>query len=251
MEQDQLLIKKRFAELAKRADASGVFTYTPFLGLAEQDILGRMKRDLPLPYALFGGAEGCERVIARFGTPELFGYDEPYPIRLLEARPLSQKFADKLTHRDVLGALMGLGIERSSTGDIILRDNRAFIFCSDKMADYVKENLSAAKHTPLAVSDCAELPEGELYKLERQELTVASARLDAVAAAWAKLSRGDMQELISKGLVFINGRQTERSADELPENAVVSVRGCGRFIFRGELRQTKKGRQVVSIDRFI
>ena len=251
METDELLVKKRFSELAARADNSGIYTYTAFLGLAEQDILSRLRRELPLPFSAFGGAEGCERVVVRFGTPELFGYDEPYPIRLLEARPLNQKFADKLTHRDVLGALMGLGIERSSTGDIVLRDNRAFVFCSDKIADYVKENLSAAKHTPLAVSDCAELPEGELFRTERQELTVASARLDSVAAAWAKLSRGDMQELIAKGLVFINGRRTERSAEELAVDDVVSVRGYGRFIFRGELRQTKKGRQVVSIDRFI
>lgn len=251
MNNDELLEKKRFSELAARADASGVYTYTPFLGLNEQNILFCVRGELKLPYSLYGGAEGCERVMARFGTPELFGYDEAFPIAILLAEPLSRKFSDELTHRDVLGALMALGIERSAFGDIVLRDNCAYIFCSERIAPYVKENLTAAKHTPLRVSDAPALPEGELFRLARTELTVASPRADAVAAAAFKLSRGDMQELISRGLVFINGKQLSGGAKELDENDVVSVRGCGRFIFRGEKRSTRKGRLVVDIDRYV
>lgn len=250
MDTDAQLIKKRLEELAARADRSGSYTYTPFLGLAERDVLERLERELPLPHEAFGGSAGCERVMVRFGTPALFGYDEPFPIRLLHARPTSRKFADKLTHRDYLGALMGLGVERSSTGDVILRDNGAFIFCTAQIADYLRENLTAAKHTPLSTEFADELPEGELFSLSPAELTVASSRLDAVAAAWAKLSRGDMQELIERGLVFVNGRRMETGAKAIPENAAVSVRGVGRLIYRGELRRTKKGRQVVKIDRY-
>ena len=250
METDELLLKKRFAELAARADAAGVFTYTPFLSLAEQDVLRRCERELPVPFTLRGGAEGCERVMARFGTAESFGYDEPFPIKLIKAVPSSAKFADKLTHRDVLGALMALGIERSAAGDIVMRDNCAYIFVQEHMAGYVIENLSAAKHTPLRCTECGELPGGELYRLAVTELTVASPRLDCAAAALFRLPRGDVQELVKKGLAFINGKQAPNASKTLAEGDIVSLRGYGRFKYLGEKRRTKKDRQVISIGRY-
>ena len=252
METDELLIKKRFLELAKRAETTGRFAYTPFLGLAEQDILHRMRAELGgIPVEQYGGAEGCERVIVRFGSPEYFGYDEAYPIRLLLAEPVNQKFSDKLTHRDILGALMALGIERSATGDIILRENSAYIFVAERMSDYVKENFTGAKHTVLRCRYADELPEGELFRLAPAEATVASIRLDSIVAAFLKQSRADAQELIGKGFVFVNGRQVLSAAKTLAEDSVVSVRGSGRFIYRGELRETKKGRLAVRFDRYI
>ncbi len=250
MEQDELLLKKRFAELAARADASGRYAYTPFLSLAEQDVLRRAEKELPIGFELYGGAEGCERVMARFGSEAAFGYDEPYPIKLIAAVPKGARFADKLTHRDILGSLMALGIERGAAGDIVLRGNTAYIFIAEHMAGYVTENLTQAKHTPLNCAECAELPGGELYRLTRQELTVSSTRLDCIAAAFCRLSRGDMQELIKKGLVFINGRQTVGASKTVEAGDIVSVRGYGRFKLLEELRKTKKDRQVIAIGRY-
>lgn len=245
------LIKKRFSELAKRADNKGIFTYTPFLGLAEQDALFRMKRELSfIPFEAFGGADGCERVMVRFGSADTLGYDEPFPIKLLFAEPLSLKFADKLTHRDILGALMGLGIERETLGDIVLRENGAYIFCAETMAAHIKESFSKAKHTDLKVSFAESLPEGALYRLTPAELTIASERLDCIIAAYAKLSRGDASELISKGLVFVNGVQIENGAKPVAENSIVSVRGYGRFILREQARRTRKDRLVVRIEKY-
>lgn len=245
------LIKKRFSELAKRADNKGIFTYTPFLGLMEQDALFRMKRELSfIPFEAFGGADGCERVMVRFGSADTLGYDEPFPIKLLLAEPLSRKFADKLTHRDILGALMGLGIERETLGDIVIRENGAYIFCVETMAAHIAESFTKAKHTDLSVSFAESLPEGALYRLAPAELTIASERLDCIIAAYAKLSRGDAAELIGKGLVFVNGVQTENGAKTVPENGIVSVRGYGRFILREQARRTRKDRLVVRIEKY-
>ncbi len=245
------LLKKRFVELAERADRTGFFTYTPFLGLAEQDVLMRMRASLPIPFELFGGAEGCERVVCRFGTEELFGCGEGWPIALLKAAPVSMRFAGALSHRDILGALMALGIERSGTGDIVLIENTAHIFCLERLAPYIEENFTKAANTVLKTVRETELPEGELFRLKSETLNVASARLDAVAAAFCRLSRGDIRALIEKGLVFVDGRMTENGAKELAPDAVVSVRGCGRFIYRGEDHVTRKGRSAVTIDRYI
>lgn len=245
------LIKKRFSELAKRADNKGIFTYTPFLGLAEQDALFRMKRELSfIPFEAFGGSAGCERVMVRFGSADTLGYDEPFPIKLLFAEPLSAKFADKLTHRDILGALMGLGIERETIGDIVIRESGAYIFCAETMAAHIAESFTKAKHTDLKVEFAEKLPEGALYRLSPAELTIASERLDCIIAAYAKLSRGDAAELIGKGLVFVNGAQIESGSKPVPENGIVSVRGYGRFILREQARRTRKDRLVVRIEKY-
>ena len=251
MDTEEALTRKRFAELAQRADRTGRFCYTSFLCLAEQDILARMRSELGgVRTELFGGAEGCERVMVRFGEGENEDPDAAFPIRLLRAEPTGMKFADKLTHRDILGALMGLGIERSETGDIVIRDNIAHIFVSERMADYIRENLTDAKHTSLKVSREDELPEGELFRIAPAVLTVASPRLDCVAAAFLKLSRAEMQELVSKGLVFINGRRIQDGSVKLADGAVVSVRTKGRFLYYGAERKTKKGRLAVRIGRY-
>ena len=118
------LIKKRLIELHERAERSSYYTYTDFLGLMEQSLLvealGFAK------YKAFGGAVGAERVVVRFGNEEDIGYDEPFPISILKITPKSQKFADKLSHRDFLGSLMNLGIERRCLGDIAIIDNAIY-----------------------------------------------------------------------------------------------------------------------------
>ena len=78
---------------------------------------------------VFGGTEASERAVVRFGDPEAFGYEEDFPIDILAIVPLADKFADDLTHRDFLGALMSLGIERSLLGDIIVTGKKAYLFC--------------------------------------------------------------------------------------------------------------------------
>ena len=113
MSNDELLLKKRLTELAEKSYSQGTYTFSNFLGLAEQDVLSRIERDIRhVPKALYGGAEGCQRVMVRFGDEDLCGYDLPFPIVCLKAAPTAPKYADKLTHRDILGALMNLGITR-------------------------------------------------------------------------------------------------------------------------------------------
>lgn len=76
---------------------------------------------------LYGGREEAERKILRFGSEAELGYEQPFPICCIRIRPLSAKFADKLSHRDYLGALMNLGIERSTMA----------IFCRERAKLFV------------------------------------------------------------------------------------------------------------------
>ena len=121
---DEAVFKKKLLELASRANGSGRCTFTPFLGLAEQNILRCAEKELSgVIRTEFGGADGCERIMVRFGDPEDCGCACPFPIRCIRAIPRSKKFAEQLTHRDILGSLMALGIDRNRTGDIAVREN--------------------------------------------------------------------------------------------------------------------------------
>lgn len=152
---DEAVFKKKLLELASRANGSGRCTFTPFLGLAEQNILRCAEKELSgVIRTEFGGADGCERIMVRFGDPEDCGYACPFPIRCIRAIPRSKKFAEQLTHRDILGSLMALGIDRNRTGDIAVRENEIYIFCTEQIAPYIAENFVSARRTDPAAIFC-------------------------------------------------------------------------------------------------
>lgn len=250
--EERELLQKRFSELAKKAYNSGIFLFSDFLGLMEQSAFFEVEPTLrPYGYTIYGGCEGCERVMIRFGKEEELGYTIPFPIKVIKAEPVSWKFADKLTHRDFLGALMNLGIDRRVLGDIVIRDNIGYIFVTDDIADFIISELSRAKHTDLSLSLIDSLPEGELFKVERRIVQANGERIDAIIAKVFSLSREEAQTLFRKKLVYIDGSLTE-APDKIPkEGAVISARGYGRMIYRGYSTRSKKGKLNIEVDLYI
>lgn len=252
MTADTELLKKRFLELARKADNSGFFTFTDFLGLAEQAAFNEVKRDLRgISYTTFGGAEGAERVMLRFGSEDELGYSLPFPISVIKVEPISQKYADKLTHRDFLGAILALGIEREVLGDIAIIDNVGYVFAKEDIADYIADNLTQVKRTDVRSEISESIPEGRLYRTERKLIQVSGERLDAVIAKVFSLSRDDAQSLFKKRLVFVDGRQIDSTSYTPKENEKVSVRGHGRFIYIGEQSLSRKGKINLAIDLYV
>ena len=250
-EEEQL--KKRFLELADRAYTNCQYQFSGFLNLTETSLFLQTAREFPhVPFALFGGMEDCERQMARLGSEEMMGYEEPFPICCIKAEPNMQKFADKLSHRDVLGALMNLGVERSTIGDILLCDNVAFIFCTEKMAGYLANELTQIKHTPVRCSIAEELPSiAELRKIVEMRIQVASVRLDAVISKVYNLSRGDSLELFRTKRVFVDGKLCENNSYGVKENEVVSVRGFGKFKYLSQAGVSKKGKINVTVGKYV
>ena len=246
MVEDVRQLQKRFEELAARADGRGRYTHTQFLTLAEQDVLQKMSRQLAAPFCRMGGYETAERCIACFGREEDMGYPPPCPIVCLSIAPASKKFAGELGHRDFLGSLMGLGIERRLLGDIQIVEGEAFLFCLEEIAPYICDNLVSVGRTTVHCEVC-EPPQTLSEPPEPVELVVASERLDALIAAVWRLSRGEAQQLLEKGMVFIDGRLVESPSHNLKEGDLISVRHQGRFRYEGMVRETKKGRLRVSV----
>lgn len=242
------LLKKRLAELADKSYRTNQYVFTNFLSLAEQTAFYEMQRELSyVPFTAFGGADNCERVMLRFGSAEYLGYEEPFPIRCIQAEPLIEKFADEFSHRDFLGAIMNLGIEREVVGDIVLKGKTAYIFCTEKLAPYLAENLVQVKHTSMKCQILKEAPDVLKPVLEKKEVVAASQRIDAVLGKLYNLSRSQSILAFREKKVFVNGRQCENNSYQLKNGDVVSFRGFGKLIYEGVKYETKKGKLCAEV----
>jgi RNA-binding protein YlmH len=252
MREDYTLEKKRFLELGRKSYNSGIYTFTDFLGLGEQSAFHEIERDIVgIPYTAFGGNEGCERVMIRFGSEDICGYEMPFPISIVLCQPLSDKFAEKLSHRDFLGAILNLGIDRSVLGDIAIVDNRAYIFVKEGMAEFVADSLTKVRKTSVKCNIVDSAPEGTLYNTKEIRVQAVGERIDALVAKVFSISRDDSATLFSRGLVFISGKCCESTSHKLKEGDIDSVRGYGRFIYRGVEGHTKKGKLNTLIEPYV
>ena len=241
-------IQNRLRDLADRSYNQNVFTFSSFLSLSEADAYYGLEKELH--YAsptVFGGYENAERNMIRFGDPESMGYDQSFPIVCIHITPLMEKFADKLSHRDFLGALMNLGIERDVLGDIKAGEKEAYLFCLDSIAEFICDNLSRVKHTSVKcdiITEAKEFPEDEP---EEAAVQVSSARVDGIISKVCKLSRGDSLDLFREGKVFVNGRLCENNSKNVSKGDVVNARGYGKFKIIAEPSLTKKGKLNITV----
>ncbi|MCR5785912.1 MAG: hypothetical protein K6G40_09770 [Eubacterium sp.] len=236
-------IIKRFTEL--RNKSRDCFIFTEFLSPEESSLVYRAAYENE--FTLSGGFDDAERVVIRFGNKDELGYEIPFPIALMQISPLNKKFSDTLSHRDYLGALMNLGIERKMLGDIIIKDNEAYVFVLEHMTTYISENLTRVKHTSIKTELISELPEDVRPKYKEDEEIVPSLRIDAIISKIYNLSRGGAKELFSAGKVFVNSRLCINPDYQALENDVISVRGFGKFTYICKSSETKKGNAVIKI----
>ena len=239
--ENETLLKKRLTELSHRAFERSYTTYSTFLNLQEISILKSLKVDSK--YSLFGGYENADRCVAAFSNDEIYSY----PIVCIKIKPLQQKFSDKLTHRDFLGALMNLGIERGMLGDIKIINNEGYLFCLDKISQYIVDNLSSIKHTSVKCKIIDDIPELFNQIPDEEEYIVSSLRIDTVVSAVFKMSRNSASQLINQEKIFINSKTVYKDSVQLKEGDVISVRGYGKFIYSQTVNETRKHKMVVAI----
>ena len=251
MDSEDILWRKRLGELADKAYNNSQYLFTGFLSVSELDIYYQMERELAYASAaLFGGTADCERMMLRFGSEELCGYEEDFPIACIQISPLIEKFGEELSHRDYLGALMNLGIERHTLGDIVIMGKHAFLFCTEKMAPYILENLEKVRHTNVSCRIAEKIPESTITTLERRTVQVSAVRADSIIAKVYNLSRGGSVDLFRAKKILINVRVNENNAGQLKPGDTVSVRGFGRFRFVEISGETRKGKLNAAVDVF-
>lgn len=252
MNEEEIVIK-RYKELAERAYNDGYYTCTGFLGIAQISLLKELFIKDPdlrnMPYILYGGMKDCERCMAAFGSSEFFGYEYVFPIDCITIKPKMAKYADRLSHRDILGAVLNLGMTRSNIGDIYIEDNTAYVFCAENMSAYIMDNLERVKHTNVVCTPADKLPDVSDNK-NREQYRVTSERIDAAVSKVYKMSRNEALSLIKGNRVYINGFSCESAGRTLKKDDIVTVRGFGRFEYEGTVKTTAKGNLIISVGKW-
>ncbi len=187
------------------------------------------------------GAENAEDIAA-------YGFD--LGISAVCVKPSGYR---ALTHRDYLGSVLGLGLERSVIGDILISEQGdAVVFCETKLCAFLCSELSRIANDKVKVS---EIPLTEVNAPPRRYAdindTVASARLDCVVGALCSLSRDKARAAVEAGLVELDYVNEQRADKEVREGALVSVRGYGKFKISALSDKTKKGRFRLTAQKFL
>ena len=221
--------------------------FTAFLDESEQAAL----KDFPIydqNFACYGGFEEARRkMFGVFPEWEEIDYSE-FPIKIVN---FIKKYPKELTHRDYLGTILSLGIERNKVGDILVNDDGAYVFLSENIADTVLFGIEKISNCGIK-SKTVNIDEIEIPKQEYDDLKciAASMRLDALVSGITKQSRNQAMLLIKSGKVMLNHKEIQDGSASVSEEDTISIRGYGRFIVSSVDGRTGSGRLHVHIKKF-
>lgn len=240
---------QRTLEFAARfASEKGIARYTRFLDPVQVAAAKQIAREHGAAFSVWGGYEQAERQIGCFLPWGEEASSSDFPLVCLHSR-FSSKFCS-LSHRDLLGAFMALGLTRDSIGDIIIVDSDIYLFVVEQVADFILQGMTSAGKAALHFKRV----EGEVSVPEPQGTafhdTLSSMRLDAVLAGAYRLSRTESSALIRGGLVKLNHIPCERADAAVEEGALLSVRGKGRVRLQSIEGLTRKQRIGVTFFRY-
>ncbi len=151
---------------------------------------------------------------------------------------------EKITHRDILGALMSLGVKRELFGDIVEKDGEFYIALDKKIYEYVKDYLTQIRHSKVKLQLCEEKIEVNNQYIIRQFI-VSSFRLDKIVASFYKISRQKAADFIRAGHVKVNHKPVEQINYLCNNRDIISFKGHGRVMFVDCQRQTRSDNSVV------
>lgn len=248
-EKEENIFKKRILELANTACYKDYPVCSDFLSLGEQTLLFDIQKQFPpVNYLVWGGNDVAERKMICFSNASI--EREQFPIGMLKICPTNLKFAEKLSHRDYLGALLNLGVDRSKVGDIMFDEDIAYVYVEQSMTDFFCNNLEKVKHTKIK---CEPVFHDVPFEQKYKEITgtVSSVRLDTIISIAFQSSRSKMLSLISGEKVYVNGILVNSNSYRLKEGDIVSVRGNGKFLYEREQGETKRGKIKVLLRKYI
>lgn len=239
----------RVCDRLERAREREMPAATAFLTLREQALVRQLIPNCPF----FGGVADAERAVAYYlpdylTQEDLFG-EEDGVISCLRVRFYEE---NSLTHRDILGALMGAGLRRDAVGDICLHEKHCDILHLSELTRYLLDNLTSAGRQHLT---CERIPLSQAEKapqaMREIRVTVLSLRLDGVLSAAFHLSRSTAVEAIRAGRAAVNSLTCCKPDRLLAENDEISLRGSGKFRLLSLVGETKKGRIALILGIFV
>ena len=232
--------------LAKLTDKINLYkktnkpTYTNMLDPMEfAKVQGLLKS---VPFVAFGGYENAERKVIFIGDD--IDFNEYITLIRIES-------VKSLSHRSVLGSILGLGIKREVIGDIIINENKCDVVVMKEISKFIVQNLDKVGRDKVKV---------EIKKLEEiiqakdtsksMVITVASPRMDAVISACFGLSRELSVESIRREKVFLNHLEVSSASKQIKDGDIISVRGQGRIKIESIDGETRKGRVKMCVTKY-
>ncbi|WP_347488300.1 YlmH/Sll1252 family protein [Desulfoscipio sp. XC116] len=156
-----------------------------------------------------------------------------------------------VTHRDYLGALLGLGLRREKLGDILVGENGAQLIVAAEVAGFIKVGLTGVGRVRVTVQEISRAALKPPVRDYREiKVTVQSLRLDAVASCGFGLSRTKMAREIAAGKIYLNWRPCLNPSAPIRSGDMISARGRGRVAVEQTGGQTKKGRTNLLLHRY-
>ncbi|MFV0479632.1 MAG: YlmH/Sll1252 family protein [Anaerorhabdus sp.] len=217
---------------------------TPFLNESEIEIV-KQYCGKKIPYCIDGGHLQCKRAKIIFLSQSEWVSD----IVCLSAKR-GKMAQSTISHRDVLGALMNLNIERNQLGDHWVDEERIVIYTSRRFASFIQQECTQIGRESVRFEISDQLFEKE-DEIENGTGFISSERIDAIVSCMTKGSRSSAQLLIQNQRVMINHILVTKTTKTCKAGDIISIRGFGRFIYKGILKISKKNRYMIDYEKLV
>ncbi|MGI6177353.1 MAG: RNA-binding protein [Eubacterium sp.] len=247
--------KAQVADKIRQADERYAPQATGFLDPHERRLAEEVVREPIAPdvaKVFYGGYEDAERTVLFLMPPYSESVNEAAAEELSVIRVKASSAVRKLRHGDYLGSLMSLGIDRSLTGDILVREDGADIIVKKSIVPFLLTGYDKAANISLT---CEEVSLGDLIvpELRREEFsdTVASMRLDSIVSSAFSISRAKAQEAVRAGIVFVNSCECCKIDRIVAEGDKIVMRGRGKVVIVSASGHSRKNRLYVDFERYV
>lgn len=248
VELNEKILLARVQDAIKHTEQKGLARYLGFLDMHMRKSVQSLLNGLRFEnYCFFGGYEQAERVLIGFFPDYEKPNTEKFPISSVK---ISWKYGE-LNHRDFLGSILSLGIERDKIGDIILNEQQCFVFAENVMCNLILQNLTKVGGTGVSceLADGSNVCKNQEFKEIRS--TIASNRLDCVVAAICNKSRSAAEDLILGAKVSVDFKQTENTSLKINMGSTISIRQYGRFEIMEIDSLNKKDRHILLVNKYL
>lgn len=255
--QEQRLLAAKILDKLEFTRTKNKIQSTDFLNLNEQELAMKLLKKVDCEnYYFFGGKDITERKILIIYpeklTEEMSRKNDDKIISIIRIK-LPSELEGQYDHRTYLGSCIKVGIEREKIGDILVEKTGADIIAKTEVIDFLHQNLSCLtrfKSSEISIESISEIKDVGVSKIEISAI-VASIRLDNIVSTLAKTSRSKAQEILKQERVFLNHQVETKSSKEVKVGDIITIRGKGRFEFKEIAGNTRKGRFVIMIDKYV
>lgn len=227
-------------------------TYTDFLPIIKaSEFLSLIKNNyIEQKLETFGGYDSSERIVIGFSPDYMEFKKENFPISIIEITYI-EKYSKELKHRDFLGSMLGLGVDRSKIGDIIVENNKAICFVLNEIVNYININLDKVGSTKVK-TDIFNINDYNIpkSKYEEKRIIVSSLRIDTILSSAFNIARGKISNFIKSNKAFVNFQIENNVSRNVKENDIITLRGLGRIKIIEIIGRTKKDNIILNITKY-